>query len=231
MIINCPDCGHKVSSDAPLCPYCGCSGKKLHEAAENQGKSCGCIIVAVIIFAALVYVYNAVNEQLGLGLSDKTILTLVIATVPSVVLWWITAPALYKYAKQKTQGKNSLSLLLALSYIVITGMIIFGVCNVFTNKLGTAKKHKTETIDKTSSVNQPTNGTQEMKSVSKNVDEEIESTGNNASSETSATEEEHPSETETEMNAEPQSKNETEVSSKDTTPTVSLENLLKLTKK
>lgn len=227
MIINCPDCGHKVSSDAPLCRYCGCPGEKLREKAENEGKGCGCIIVAVIIFAALVYVYNAVNEQLGLGLSQKTIITLVIATVPSVVLWWITVPALYKIAKQKMQGKNSLSLLLALSYIVITGMIIFGVCSHITDKMSASKKQKIETIDK-----------ERPKDESKDASIEAEKTTSNSSEAVIETDvKETPANTESGNDAaeesvtttEQQSCTKSEEPSKDTIRTVSLQNLLKLT--
>lgn len=48
--IKCPDCGRKVSSDAAVCPHCGCPGDRIKKKSGCQ-TIIGLIVMAVIIIA------------------------------------------------------------------------------------------------------------------------------------------------------------------------------------
>lgn len=51
MIIKCPDCGRKISSDAPICGYCGCSRDRI----RRKAKFVGCIVrpIQLLIVCAI----------------------------------------------------------------------------------------------------------------------------------------------------------------------------------
>ncbi len=56
-VINCPDCGRKVSLDATACPHCGCPGLRIREKSgclSGSGCLTGLIVSVVIIFGAVV---------------------------------------------------------------------------------------------------------------------------------------------------------------------------------
>ena len=62
-VINCPDCGRKVSSEASACPHCGCPGYRIHSAARASSWWSATKFIIIILTIAVAIIANEDNEN------------------------------------------------------------------------------------------------------------------------------------------------------------------------
>lgn len=53
-LIECPECGKAISSEAPSCPSCGKPNKAVRNNRRSNVQGCGCLLVLAAIGAAVV---------------------------------------------------------------------------------------------------------------------------------------------------------------------------------
>lgn len=88
----------------------------------------GCL--AIIVLLILPYFgFKYLSNELGLGLSEHTLYTLVPTFWICLILWIFTVPKVYK-----SMEGTAKSLFLSLLYMVVTGLIIFFLSGIAVDK-------------------------------------------------------------------------------------------------